>query len=107
MATAEATPGGPSMTVTPSHGAVGTVVSVSVVNCPKPTGGYAGFFADAHAMAAPANPSLRRALALVSTASGVVTAHYSISAKDAAGYGLFEVQCGSNSNATASFTVGS
>jgi hypothetical protein len=94
------------MQLTPSRGAPGTLVTVTVDNCVTPAGGYTGFFADARALSTPGDPTLRHPLTFLATSTGVVTAHYTVGAKDATGNGLFEIQCASNANATASFAVG-
>jgi hypothetical protein len=70
-----------------------------------PADGYTGFFADAHALAAPDDPSLRRSISPAGASGNVATTTYIVGANDALGSGIFEVQCGGNANATAAFTV--
>ncbi len=93
------------MRLSATHGPVGTIVTVLISGCPMPASGYRGFFADSHAIATPDDASLRSALTVTPSQSNAATAHYTISSKDTAGSGIFEVLCGSNANATAPFTV--
>jgi hypothetical protein len=105
--TSEATPGGPAITLSATHGAAGTTVTVTITGCPEPAKGYVGFFADAHALATPDDPTLRHALSFQVPSTDSTTAKYTVNSGNAVGAGIFEVQCGTNANATAAFTVDS
>jgi hypothetical protein len=104
-ATTEAAPGGPTLRVSTASGPPGTVVRISISDCPAPAGGYTGFFADSHALATPDDATLRRPLTITAGAAETATASYSVTSRDAKGGGIFEVQCGANANATTAFTV--
>jgi hypothetical protein len=103
--TTEASPGGPELKLSASHGAAGTIVLLTVRNCSMPAGGYTGFFADSRALATPDDSTLRRSISPAGAAGDVATTTYTVGAKDAVGSAIFEVQCGGNANATAAFTV--
>jgi hypothetical protein len=104
-ATSEASAGGPTLTLSASHGAAGSIILLSVNGCLQPAGGYTGFFADAHALATPDDSTLRRTISPAGASGNIATATYIVGAKDAVGSGLFEIQCAGNANATAAFTV--
>jgi hypothetical protein len=108
-----AKPGSPSLAPAPaahlslsaSSGPARTVVSLSVAGCPPPAGGYVAFFADSQALGDPQTPGYRHPFTVAATGPTTAAGTYRLGAGDTAGFGMFEVVCGSATNAIAPFTV--
>jgi hypothetical protein len=99
-------PSGPAqLSVQPTSGPRGSLVSLLATNCPVPSGGYSGFFADSQALANPNQASYRHSLAVTPAGPSQVKGTYRIAPGDSTGYGLFEILCGGAANASAGFTV--
>jgi len=95
-----------SLTVTPALGPVGTTVTLRATNCPAPSSGYTGFFADSQALGDPQTPGYRHPLDVTTgSRAGEATANYRLTGADTQGFALFEINCGSSTNAVASFSV--